>query len=1720
MSGTPYLVGSFSAAAGGSVTPQFTITNSVGSGDAILIGTLCTSGSVTAVSDSQQNGYTLIDQQTTNSGCQLYIWAAFGAIPLTGGTDIVQVTYSTNASVQGVIVVGDNGVNQTFYDVIVRAAGTSTTPSVATGTLGSSEEHIISFIADLAAGGVPTLGGGLTALTHVEGGTVAFITAGYEVVTSSASVTPSGTITSTTWAIQATCIKTAAVAVSTNLADGYQGEAYSQTLEATGGVGPYTWLITSGAVPPGTALASGVISGTLGTPGAYTLTVQATDVNGLTATSTQTVTIAAAGASGAPPQPLNNNLLSAADSDFEVAGFTWAASVNANAPARSQQTSLTGSWCLSWSSAADGDTTIATAQYGGVKPNSPYIVSAFLDPSNMRTCLLGVNWYTSGGTQIGSTVTIPNAISANPLAWQPVPGTVTSPATAAKFALVATVQATNKGEMQRLELPYIAQAGEQVLVDWVNSPFAPSSLAGLSFMDVSSFVRMDAGITTTRGRTDNVSEIQPGSANFTFQNDNGLFTRLNSPTLITAHGGTITLGRRCQINYSDELGNWHTRFDGPIADIAYDFENTGTTSAAKITTADVLAYLSRRDALKGWTRERIRADGPMLHWALNDTGTTGGSGIAAETSGNNGPAMRLLNSDNSKTATITWQTTTGGVETLADAVGTPLPGIPNEADGSEFWNAGSNQPNSPIRGLDSGRVGPFTTPVPAPYFVPKLTAQTGQNFYSGNLGYMLQAQFPGKPLNPGITGNDFAIECWFTMDPGIGTNDTHNYGPFVPLSFGSSRKLACYVAGVFYNAGSLQFGAFRYANAPAFENLNLAFSGIGGGGGPPATDGAQVAMATDIANLPHHLVFNLDADTPGAPVCHVYLDGVLISTFNMRADDVIDTLCVGGAYGGGGNFWGSVSLVSIYPFQLSGAQINHHCQLGEYGMWETTTDDSIAEIAAYSGLPPFWNSTTGAHNGLSLTEYQDITNQNPLTAMQLYEQAEKGLLYVNAAGQLAFHTRDWRMGYPGPDLLLPPNTFDAAMQYGIVDRFLQNEAGVATQVLQTGSGAVNASSQGNYGPYATNPPSTPQQLPLITWTRAAGQLGLPAFGYATDPNLDDLANWNANASSDPYMIPGLLTVDLLTLDSNTGLGISNFYALDIDNVIAPNGTVPASFPNQALSQEWFIEGIQETRSLTVKTLGFYCSPTTAQRAWRPGDATYGVLGTTSRVGIAQNDSPFLQADGKDVTHDAGRPYWPPNFQPGGGWSFVANGTPLANNYFIASVGQSQSVGIGDKFTVSPPDGNVYTVTAFGSPFAGFVNVSFAPNAPSVLNSSFTLTQLISMNNPAQNGHGYIGANDIRGLADNLNLMLKPPMCVVTGVQNSQSFASGSLAAPDVFWDTIHVDTASGMGLMPGWPNWYVCTVPGFYDIDVNMAWAPSGSVTGAAQGWIVVARAAAQAITAGTGNPRTVTNYVCPIGESVTLTDSALNSATNSPTTRLYLGLGDMVALAAEQNSGAAFGSSTGNGGSHMSILFRGYGQVDDSRQFNASINGGAVTDNLSTKIRRTKTYQCVASYSYNGFGARQNVNGFAFQGVYPGPTTIGPGGGFQGFQRSAYLLPFAQMQSDIGPTATIEGIQITMTNVDTWHATGATALIGYSTRSSLGSLWTPSSADHVDLFREAFSRRQRKTFGVPVSSFKALGTSAGFIILGYFGQSFDPKYYAHWNGGPGWLSVTITYLK
>ena len=79
----------------------------------------------------------------------------------------------------------------------------------------------------------------------------------------------------------------------TSLPDARRNKSYSRTLQATGGVAPYTWSLASGALPPGLSLnaSNGVISGTPTARGVWSFTLRVRDTQSPASGNTQALSI-------------------------------------------------------------------------------------------------------------------------------------------------------------------------------------------------------------------------------------------------------------------------------------------------------------------------------------------------------------------------------------------------------------------------------------------------------------------------------------------------------------------------------------------------------------------------------------------------------------------------------------------------------------------------------------------------------------------------------------------------------------------------------------------------------------------------------------------------------------------------------------------------------------------------------------------------------------------------------------------------------------------------------------------------------------------------------------------------------------------------------------------------------------------------------------------------------------------------------------------------------------------------------------------------------------------------------------------------------------------------------------------------------------------------------------------------------------------------------------
>ncbi len=98
------------------------------------------------------------------------------------------------------------------------------------------------------------------------------------------------------------------VSTASPLPGGTVDSAYSTTLAATGGTGPYTWAVTAGSLPAGLSLAAdGSLTGTPTEDGTFNFTVTATDTFDATGSKALELTIVEAPTGGGLLQPITPN---------------------------------------------------------------------------------------------------------------------------------------------------------------------------------------------------------------------------------------------------------------------------------------------------------------------------------------------------------------------------------------------------------------------------------------------------------------------------------------------------------------------------------------------------------------------------------------------------------------------------------------------------------------------------------------------------------------------------------------------------------------------------------------------------------------------------------------------------------------------------------------------------------------------------------------------------------------------------------------------------------------------------------------------------------------------------------------------------------------------------------------------------------------------------------------------------------------------------------------------------------------------------------------------------------------------------------------------------------------------------------------------------------------------------------------------------------------------
>ena len=211
-----------------------------------------------------------VSSGTLPAGLSLSTSGAITGTPLVAGSNsfTVQLTDNLNAT-----------ASKAFSLTVISTLTISTSPTLPAGEAGVSYAG-----AGLAAtGGAPpytwsvTAGALPTGMTLTAAGSVSGTPSESGTYNFTAQVTDSNKVTDSA-AFSLTIAPALQISNASALTGGSLGAPYSQTLTATGGVTPYTWALTAGALPTPLVLASnGAITGTPNKTGTFTFTATVTD---------------------------------------------------------------------------------------------------------------------------------------------------------------------------------------------------------------------------------------------------------------------------------------------------------------------------------------------------------------------------------------------------------------------------------------------------------------------------------------------------------------------------------------------------------------------------------------------------------------------------------------------------------------------------------------------------------------------------------------------------------------------------------------------------------------------------------------------------------------------------------------------------------------------------------------------------------------------------------------------------------------------------------------------------------------------------------------------------------------------------------------------------------------------------------------------------------------------------------------------------------------------------------------------------------------------------------------------------------------------------------------------------------------------------------------------------------------------------------------------------
>lgn len=344
-----------------------------------------------------------------------------------------------------------------------------------------------------------------------------------------------------------------------------------------------------------------------------------------------------------------------------------------------------------------------------------------------------------------------------------------------------------------------------------------------------------------------------------------------------------------------------------------------------------------------------------------------------------------------------------------------------------------------------------------------------------------------------------------------------------------------------------------------------------------ATGAALTASAAGTPNLAdgaqHHFVYDEEAQT-------VWVDGV---SYAIGADITIGLrrLTVG-AFTNSRCWAGQLSHITLYAPGPFGdiAQYVAHYTTGTTGHAGETAMQRASRLASYVGY-----TVTASGSGFGAVGSQAALGGSPLSHLQEVEQAEGGVLISSrGSAALTLQSRDVRYN-PTPaltishaDLDTDEAVFDDDDQKQVNDATGSRPGGATQRVRDQASIAA-------YGPY-------PKPLTLVK---------------ETDNEVRDALQWLVNRYADPPPELRQVPVDAYTLPLATYRALLN---ADVSTVLGITD-LPAEAATSTTTVT--VEGYKEVLKRNQHYINFHTSRTDTDAVWVLNDATYSLLGQSTRL---------------------------------------------------------------------------------------------------------------------------------------------------------------------------------------------------------------------------------------------------------------------------------------------------------------------------------------------------------------------------------------------------------------------------------------------------------------------------------------------------------------------------